>query len=76
MATMVRCKSKDWRYNIINCVEMSHEEEDLEDDITKREGTQLVPIPRLFSWSKLLTNFYVTQIYVYRKVNIDFKSKK
>ncbi len=68
---MVKCFCEDWRSNRIKCVPTTIEED------TKTLGTssQLVPIPRLFSWSNYLTKFYVTYTYLYRNVSINFTKK-
>lgn len=68
MATMVKCFCTDWRSNTIRCVPTTIEE----DSKTSDTSSQLVPIPRLFSWSRYLTTFYVTYTYLYKNVNINY----
>lgn len=69
MATMVRCKRN--AFGLYNCEPITLEEDDNSSEET-RKNTQLVPIPRICSWSRLLTQWYVIYTYSFPTVNIIY----
>lgn len=72
MATMLRCSCADWRKKTIECVPTTLEKEDSIVDLNLIRNTELIPIPRLFSWNQWLTSMYATKVYLYRTVKVNF----
>jgi len=72
MATMVRCKIN--AFGIYHCEPITIEQ-DSEDLKANKEHTQLIPIPRLFSWCRLFTRWYVIYSYSFPSVNIDYSKQ-
>lgn len=73
MATMIRCRTTP--FGAYNCEPITLEQDDNSPD-TMRKNTQLVPIPRLFSWSRFLTRWYVIYSYSFPTVRIYYPDEQ